>query len=235
MSIAWGSLLAVCVVSLAVGVAIVVLVAFALVGLSARAAVPAGGPDDGAQTLSPAAGSADRGRVPARRRRDRRLRPLDHHRLSPCRGTRVGIPSGLRYGARHDRGRTRALRRRGSRWHEVRLPARLLPRRHRGPHPHPDRSGPGGDAGRGRRVLRRLDRRPRPWASRRSAPSSCGPATRTTATSPPPPSPAGATPTSSARSGRRWACRSASTPTSRAPRSARAAGVRRRGCRPSST
>ncbi len=58
MSIAWGSLLAVCVVSLAAGVAVVVLVAFALVGLSARAAVPAGGPNDGAKTLSPVAGSA---------------------------------------------------------------------------------------------------------------------------------------------------------------------------------
>ena len=35
--------------SLAVGVAVVSLVAFALVGLSARAARPAGGPDDGAE------------------------------------------------------------------------------------------------------------------------------------------------------------------------------------------
>ena len=58
MSIAWGSLLTVCVVSLAIGVTIVVLVGFALVGLSARTGVPAGGPDDGAKTLSPAAGSA---------------------------------------------------------------------------------------------------------------------------------------------------------------------------------
>lgn len=48
MNIAWGSLLTVCVVSIAVGVAVVSLVAFALVGLSARAARPAGGPDDGA-------------------------------------------------------------------------------------------------------------------------------------------------------------------------------------------
>jgi hypothetical protein len=47
MNIAWGSLLVVCVVSLAVGVAVVALVAFALVGLSARAAQPVGGPDDG--------------------------------------------------------------------------------------------------------------------------------------------------------------------------------------------
>ena len=54
MSIAWGSLLIVCVASLAIGVAVVVLVAFALVGLSARAVVPAGG----APTLSPAAGTA---------------------------------------------------------------------------------------------------------------------------------------------------------------------------------
>ena len=58
MSIAWGSLLVVCVVSLAIGVTIVVLVAFALVGISARVGVPAGGPDDGAKTLSPAAGTA---------------------------------------------------------------------------------------------------------------------------------------------------------------------------------
>ena len=54
MSIAWGSLLAVCVVSLAAGVAVVVLVAFALVGLSARARRAGGGPNDGAKTLSPA-------------------------------------------------------------------------------------------------------------------------------------------------------------------------------------
>ena len=59
MSIAWGSLLEVCVVSLAVGVTIVVLVALALVGLSARVAVPAGGPDDGAPPpVSPAVGTA---------------------------------------------------------------------------------------------------------------------------------------------------------------------------------
>ncbi len=58
MHIAWGSLLAVCVVSLAIGVSIVALAAFALVGLSARAHVPAGGPEDGAPALSPAAGSA---------------------------------------------------------------------------------------------------------------------------------------------------------------------------------
>jgi hypothetical protein len=49
MSIAWGSLLVVSVVSLAVGVAVVSLVAFALVGLSSRATRPAGGPDDGAE------------------------------------------------------------------------------------------------------------------------------------------------------------------------------------------
>jgi hypothetical protein len=58
MSIAWGSLLIVCVVSLAIGVAVVALAAFALVGISARVSVPAGGPDDGAKTLSPAAGTA---------------------------------------------------------------------------------------------------------------------------------------------------------------------------------
>ena len=58
MGIAWGSLFIVCVISLAVGVAIVALVAFALVGLSARAHVPAGGPDDGAPTISPGAGTA---------------------------------------------------------------------------------------------------------------------------------------------------------------------------------
>jgi hypothetical protein len=59
MSIAWGSLLVVCVVSLAVGVAVVALVAFALVGLSARAPRPVGGHDDGAAPpLSPATGTA---------------------------------------------------------------------------------------------------------------------------------------------------------------------------------
>ncbi len=44
MSIAWGSLLVVAVVSLGVGVAVVALVAFALVGLSARVASPVGRP-----------------------------------------------------------------------------------------------------------------------------------------------------------------------------------------------
>ena len=58
MSIAWGSLFIVCIVSLAVGVAVVVLVTFALVGLSARQRVAAGGPDDGAPTLSTGAGTA---------------------------------------------------------------------------------------------------------------------------------------------------------------------------------
>jgi hypothetical protein len=58
MGIAWGSLLVVCVVSLAVGVVVVALVAFALVGLSARAAQPVGGPDDGAEPpVSPAIGT----------------------------------------------------------------------------------------------------------------------------------------------------------------------------------
>lgn len=59
MSIAWGSLLVVCVASLAVGVAVVSLVALALVGLSARAARPVGGADDGAPPpVSPATGTA---------------------------------------------------------------------------------------------------------------------------------------------------------------------------------
>jgi hypothetical protein len=58
VGIAWGSLFIVCAISLAVGVAIVALVAFALVGLSARAHVPAGGPDDGAPTFGPCAGTA---------------------------------------------------------------------------------------------------------------------------------------------------------------------------------
>jgi hypothetical protein len=58
MSIAWGSLLVVCVVALAVGIAVVSLVALALVGLSARAAQPVGGPDDGAPPpVSPVAGT----------------------------------------------------------------------------------------------------------------------------------------------------------------------------------
>jgi hypothetical protein len=57
MTVAWGSLLIVCVVSLAVGVAIVALVAFALVGLSARERAAVGGPSDGAPTLSAGAGT----------------------------------------------------------------------------------------------------------------------------------------------------------------------------------
>ena len=59
MSIEWGSLFVVCVVSLAAGVAVVSLAAFAIVGLSARAAQPVGGPADGAEPpVSPAFGTA---------------------------------------------------------------------------------------------------------------------------------------------------------------------------------
>lgn len=58
MDIAWGSLGIVAVVSLAAGVAVVVLVALALVGLSARVRQPVGGPEDGApQRLSAGAGT----------------------------------------------------------------------------------------------------------------------------------------------------------------------------------
>lgn len=58
MNIAWGSLGIVCLVSLAVGVAVVALVAFTLVGLSARVRPAVGGADDGsAPPLSPAAGT----------------------------------------------------------------------------------------------------------------------------------------------------------------------------------
>lgn len=53
MDIDWGSLAVVGVVSLAAAVAVVVLVAFALVGLSARTA-----PAEGGGTLSPGAGTA---------------------------------------------------------------------------------------------------------------------------------------------------------------------------------
>jgi len=55
--VAWGSLLVVCLVSLAVGVVIVALVSFALVGLSARERAAVGGPHDGAPTLSPGTGT----------------------------------------------------------------------------------------------------------------------------------------------------------------------------------
>jgi hypothetical protein len=58
MHVAWGSLLVVCVVSLAVGVAIVALTAFALVGLSARERAAVGGPYDGAPTVTAATGTA---------------------------------------------------------------------------------------------------------------------------------------------------------------------------------
>lgn len=59
MKIEWGSLLAVVGVSITAGVAVVVLVAFALVGLSTRAPQPAGGPADGAKPVpSPATGTA---------------------------------------------------------------------------------------------------------------------------------------------------------------------------------
>jgi hypothetical protein len=58
MSVAWGSLVLVFVVSLAVGVAVVALVAFALVGLSARNRAAVGGPNDGARPpLNPSAGT----------------------------------------------------------------------------------------------------------------------------------------------------------------------------------
>jgi hypothetical protein len=58
VTVAWGSLFVVCLVSLAVGVAIVVLASFALVGLSARQRAAVGGPHDGAPTLSAGAGTA---------------------------------------------------------------------------------------------------------------------------------------------------------------------------------
>jgi hypothetical protein len=48
VTINWGSLGIVAAVSLAAGVAVVVLVALALVGLSARVRQPVGGPEDGA-------------------------------------------------------------------------------------------------------------------------------------------------------------------------------------------
>jgi ABC-type nickel/cobalt efflux system permease component RcnA len=67
MTINWGSLGIVAVVSLAVGVLVVVLVSLALVGLSAREAAPDGEPvsaDDtpiigrGSNTMSPTVGTA---------------------------------------------------------------------------------------------------------------------------------------------------------------------------------
>lgn len=58
MSIDWVSLGLVVAVSMAAGVAVVVLVSFALVGLSARGRPRPGGPEDGAPTLSPGAGTA---------------------------------------------------------------------------------------------------------------------------------------------------------------------------------
>lgn len=58
MGVAWGSLLIVCLVSLAVGVVIVALASFALVGLSARERAAVGGPHDGAPTLGAGAGTA---------------------------------------------------------------------------------------------------------------------------------------------------------------------------------
>ena len=64
MTIAWGSLAIVSLVSIAVGVIIVVLVAFALVGLSARQRAAVGGPTDGAPTLSAGAGTAIAGVCP---------------------------------------------------------------------------------------------------------------------------------------------------------------------------
>lgn len=57
MSIAWGSLLTVAVVSFVAGVVVVGLVSLALVGLSARQRTIAGGPEDGAPTLSSGAGT----------------------------------------------------------------------------------------------------------------------------------------------------------------------------------
>ncbi|GAA4939105.1 hypothetical protein EV188_101996 [Actinomycetospora succinea] len=58
MTIDWASLGLVSVVSLAAGVAVVVLVSFALVGLSARVRPRPGGAEDGAPTLSAGAGTA---------------------------------------------------------------------------------------------------------------------------------------------------------------------------------
>ena len=58
MKIDWASLGLVSVVSIAAGVVVVALFSLALVGLSARVPERVGGPDDGAPTLSPAAGTA---------------------------------------------------------------------------------------------------------------------------------------------------------------------------------
>lgn len=54
----WGALLNVVLVSLAAGVAVVALVAFALVGLSARVQVAEGGAEARRAPLSPGAGTA---------------------------------------------------------------------------------------------------------------------------------------------------------------------------------
>lgn len=57
MSIDWAALGLVVAVSLTAGVAVVLLVSLALVGLSARVRREPGGPDDGAPTLGPRAGT----------------------------------------------------------------------------------------------------------------------------------------------------------------------------------
>ncbi|GLZ45166.1 hypothetical protein Acsp06_13510 [Actinomycetospora sp. NBRC 106375] len=58
MKIDWASLGLVSVVSIAAGVVVVALFSLGLIGLSARVPERVGGPDDGAPTLSPAAGTA---------------------------------------------------------------------------------------------------------------------------------------------------------------------------------
>ena len=250
MGIAWGSLFIVCVVSLAVGVAVVALVAFALVGLSARA--------------------ARAGRRPGRRRADRqrggrapRSRACACSRRRPSSATGSGSSSpdrrdvakaafgalnapnaafaasrarvGLRYGARHDRGGTArfgAVEAGGTKFvcllgsspddivARTRIPTGDDPARTLAAvvdffaeHPAP--------AAVGIASFGPVELRPGPPALR---PHHLDPQARLARRRPRRADPA-----------RRWASRSASTPTSRAPRSARAAGVRRRGCARSST
>ena len=252
MGIAWGSLFIVCVVSLAVGVAIVVLVAFALVGLSARAARPCRRAATTALRPSARRRHRDRGRVPARGGGHRRLRPLDHHRLTGRdERQRLSVQSTHR-----TPGSVAACRARPWTSGTVRAMTEVAPARFGaveaggtkfvcllGSSPDdivartriPTGADPAGDAGRGRRVLRGSPRAGgrghRVVRSRRAAagppalrPHHLHAQARLARRRPRRPDPA-----------RRWGSRSASTPTSRAPRSARAAGARRRGCPPSST
>ena len=88
MHIDWATLAAVAVVAAAAALTVVLLVAFALVGLSARSGRRVGGPDAAALRYAPRRRHGRRRALLARRRAHRLLWPVSDHRLSSRRPRR---------------------------------------------------------------------------------------------------------------------------------------------------